>query len=182
VRKIRFFDHPLYSAHVNARKRNSDQPSQGGGIAVNLETANMPQIIASNGKLGSARAQFSARNAPFPCCACARVPKGILGNPSNQRKQTLALTSPTWARGLSRVLGECACPRGAKVEGLSPRFRFPGPLPLCTKTPKSRIPAFPQNLVKWLPTHARAWGKSDFSTTRTIRACKSNSAQAEARS
>ena len=78
-------------------------------------------------------------------------------------KQPLALTSPTWVRGLSRALRESARPRGAEN---------------CEK----QNSAFPQNLVKWLPTRARAWGKSDFSTTRTIRACKSNSTQAEARS
>jgi hypothetical protein len=47
---------------------------------------------------------------------CAHVPKGILCNPSNQPKQRLALTSPTWARGFSRVLRHSACPRGTKNE------------------------------------------------------------------
>ncbi len=94
---------------------------------------------------------------------------------ANQRKQPLTLSSPTWARGLCGLLQESACPHGAKINGLSPRFCIPGPLPFCAKTRKGRIPAFAQNLVKWLPTRARVWGKSDFSTTRTIRACKSNS-------
>jgi hypothetical protein len=53
----------VQSAHVNARKRNPDQPGQSGAKPV---------------------------------------------------KQLLALTSPTWVRGLSRVLREGARPRGAK--------------------------------------------------------------------
>jgi hypothetical protein len=61
--KSRSFDHPVYSAHVNASKRNPDQPRQSGGKPV---------------------------------------------------KQPLALTSPTWVRGLSRVLREGARPRGAE--------------------------------------------------------------------
>jgi hypothetical protein len=59
--KSRSFDHPLYSAHVNARKRNPDQPGQSGAKPV---------------------------------------------------KQPLALTSPTWVRGVRRVLREGARPRG----------------------------------------------------------------------
>ena len=61
--KSRFFDHALNSAHVNARKRNPDQPGQSGAKHV---------------------------------------------------KQPLALTSPTWVRGLSSVLREGASPRGAE--------------------------------------------------------------------
>jgi len=61
--KSRSFDHPLYSAHVNARKRNPDQPGQSGAKPV---------------------------------------------------KQPLALTSPTWVQGLSRVVREGARPRGAE--------------------------------------------------------------------
>ena len=61
--KSRSFDHPLYSAHVNARKRNPDHPGQNG---------------------------------------------------TNPVKQPPALTSPTWVRGLSRVLREGARPRGAE--------------------------------------------------------------------
>ena len=49
-----------------------------------------------------------------PHVSCSHVPKGILCNPSNQREQTLALTSPMWGRDLSRALRESACPRGAK--------------------------------------------------------------------
>jgi hypothetical protein len=60
----------------------------------------------------------------------------ILCNPSNQRKQPLALTSPTWARGLTRVLRESACPHGAK-------------------TPEKQNSCFSTNPVKWLPTRAR---------------------------
>src|SRR5258707_1656288 len=89
-----------------------------------------------------------------PHVSCAHVPTGILCNPSNQRKQPPALSSPTWARGLTRVLQESACPHEAKIKSLSPRFCIPGPLPFCAKTRKSRIPAFPQNPVKWLPTRA----------------------------
>jgi hypothetical protein len=61
--KSRSFDHPVYSAHVNASKRNPDQPRQSGGKPV---------------------------------------------------KQPLALTSPTWVRGVRRVLREGARPRGAE--------------------------------------------------------------------
>ena len=52
------------------------------------------------------------------------------------------------------VLQESACPHETKIKSLSPRFCIPGPLPFCAKTRKSRIPAFPQNPVKWLPTRA----------------------------
>jgi hypothetical protein len=61
--KSRSFDHPVYSAHVNASKPNPDQPRQSGGKPV---------------------------------------------------KQPLALTSPTWVRGVRPVLREGAHPRGAE--------------------------------------------------------------------
>ena len=141
-----------------------------------LVATDTPQFIPGIGELGHARRQFSARNThfPFPACmhvrptapsiqrmlespriSCAYVPKGIVLNPLNQQKQPLAMTSPTWARGLSCVLRESACPRGAEIEGLSSRFCASRPRPLCANTPKSKTPAFLQNLVKWLPTRAR---------------------------
>jgi hypothetical protein len=102
---------------------------------VKLVATDTPQFMAGIGELGHPRTPFSARTAHFPFppftnlrqpapsvqrmlqppdVSCAPVPKGILCNPSNQRKQPLALTSPTWARGLTRVLRESACPHGAK--------------------------------------------------------------------
>ena len=98
--KSRSFDHPPYSVHVNARKRNPDQPGQSGAELV---------------------------------------------------KQPLALTSPTWVRGLSRVLREGARPRGAENR-------------------EKQNSCFSQKPCQ-VVAHARAWGKSAFSTSRTIRAC-----------
>ena len=105
---------------------------------MNLAKADISQFIACIGKLGYARAELSARNAHFPFSAfphvrqtlpsiqrmlgtphvsCPHVRKGILCNPSNQRKQPLALTSPTWARGRS----PCAAGNPMPTWGKKPR-------------------------------------------------------------
>jgi len=84
-----------------------------GGKAVELV---VPDVL-----LNASRSCIGPLNRPATALdtshvSCAHVPKEILCNPSNQRKQQLALTSPTWARGFSRVLRHSACSRGAKNE------------------------------------------------------------------
>jgi hypothetical protein len=63
----------------------------------------------------------------------------------------------------------------------SERFTSPRPPSTCAKTPKYRNPSFPKNLVKGVQ-HARARVLNpDFSPPPILRACESNTAQAEAR-
>jgi hypothetical protein len=57
--------------------------------------------------------------------SCAHVPKGILCNPSNQRKQQLALTSPTWARGLMRRRARAANGLGRRIRGFPFQIESP---------------------------------------------------------
>jgi len=73
---------------------------------------------------------------------------------ANQRKQPLTLSSPTWARGLCGLLQESACPHGAKINGLSPRFCIPGPLPFCAKTERQNSCFSPKPCQ--VVAHARA--------------------------
>jgi hypothetical protein len=108
--KSRFFDHPLYSAHVNAIKPNPDQPRQSGGKAGTSQSKHFAQCawvlpLASRwtgGHGAHARATQQRVPARFACSGKRRKANGSdtppLACAASDGYEGMRSRSPTAAR------------------------------------------------------------------------------------